>query len=448
MTDGELFEEARKIIEVVKENNDKEFDMQRKLLEKVKRIEKECEKNAKENAGNFNVFEIIRIHHLETRMSFFLLELLKKSGTHNMGTAYLKQFFEYVLEFHDVDDNELENAEICWQRKEKTDDKREKRIDMVIKTPYRYIPIEIKIYAGEGEAQCYDYFCIGNKKNQKTKLKDRREWGLFYLTLYGVEPESTKNHEECKDFVHPISWKEYITSWLENLIKITPQNRSNVVEVIKQYRDAIKNLTGQNKEELQVRIEEIINSRETMQAAVAISNALPEIRKNLMKKIFAEINETFNKCPIFQDCSGDHPFLAYRVGTVESKEAKYFLDLSFELDFASEGSCYLCFIVSNEKEHKLDISKEKSEIIAKIKKLICPEKLQDMLGNTSHHYIGYLYVSNVPNFILVKTYQYDSMPDFKKFNQAFCDLFCKDKREKFVKQVAVALNELASWVKE
>mgnify|MGYP003571295082 CR=1 FL=1 len=441
MTDGELFEEARKLIEIVKENSDKEFFMQCDLLEKVKRIQKECEKNAKENAGNFNVFEIIRIHHLETRMSFFLLELLKKSGAHNMGTAYLKQFFEDVLEFHDADYNELENAEICWQLKEKTDDEREKHIDIVIKTPYRYIPIEIKIYAGKGENQCYDYFCIGKREN----LNLKREWGLFYLTLYGSEPESIKNHEECKGFVHTISWKNHITSWLENLIKITPQNHNNVVEVIKQYRDAIKNLTGQNKEELQMRIEEIIKNSETMQAAVAISDALPKIRKNLLRKIFAELIELFERnygeVSVNDSYNEKYPSIAHKISNevIATDSRSYVLAVCFQIN-CSDGKCDIGFTVlkKGQSYEYAQLTSVPDDVKEKLRNMI-PSTAREKMKPENEWWFGYRYLH--PDYISI-----ENTPDFKNFNPAYYDLFDNIHRRYFIKQVAVALNELTSVI--
>ena len=52
----------------------------------------------------------------------------------------------------------------------------ERRIDIVIQNSRFFIPIEVKIYAGEQEGQCYDYFQY---------VRNAR---LVYLTRFGDAP--------------------------------------------------------------------------------------------------------------------------------------------------------------------------------------------------------------------------------------------------------------------
>ena len=52
----------------------------------------------------------------------------------------------------------------------------DRRIDIVIENTCFFIPIEVKIYAGEQEGQCYDYF--QNAKNSQ----------IVYLTRFGDIP--------------------------------------------------------------------------------------------------------------------------------------------------------------------------------------------------------------------------------------------------------------------
>ena len=57
---------------------------------------------------------------------------------------------------------------------------RERRIDIVIELGQRFIPIEVKIYAGEQKSQCYDYYTFARTKDKNAKV--------VYLTLSGYFP--------------------------------------------------------------------------------------------------------------------------------------------------------------------------------------------------------------------------------------------------------------------
>ncbi|MBQ3396255.1 MAG: PD-(D/E)XK nuclease family protein [Synergistaceae bacterium] len=428
MIEDSLIEEVKSMLVV---------SIQYNLLASVESIMKECERKSRENACGFNVFEIVRINHHEVRMSFFLWELLKQDGRHGMGTVYLKRFFEDVLGFR-TDDDELRNAKVYCQKKEYTSDGREKHIDIVIETPYRYIPIEIKIYAKEGNNQCYDYFFIGKEKN----LNSKREWGLFFLTLSGGEPESTKDREDCKGFVHAVSWKEEITLWLENIIRVTGSNRINVIEVIRQYLSAIRKLTRQNEEGLQVELCKLIDSSDKMKAAVAISKGLQEVRNELVKKLFTEIDSKFEKEYEKIDCvySGKYPSLAYKTGEIIFLDKTYVLALRFELNCDNDdGTCYVGFTVSKKTEQGFEGIKINDDLRKRMSSLICSEKLESMLPTL--WWIGLLHV---PGFGKNKDTE---EPDFKNYNKAYYDLYDDDKRREFVYKVTEALSELASWVK-
>ena len=430
--------------------DEKLFEITEKLLEEVKDIQEKYEEKLRKNTSKFNIFEITRINHLETRMSFFLCELLNKNGTHCMGTIYLKQFFKDVLTLN-TDDDELEKTDIRCQEKEHTDDGREKRIDMVILTPYRYLPIEIKVNASEGENQCYDYFRISEKENQK--IENGREWGLFYLTPYGSEPESTKNLEESrKKLVHSISWKEHIALWLENLIKLTPASRNNALEIIKQYKQAIEHLTGQNKESIQMKLEDIVNNSKTMKAseiikaAVAIREATPdksEIRTNLVKKMFQEIDECFKKTHTNEKIDDNYDEAKYPslVYAISDEIEKYILVVRFEIYYKGEKSCYVGFTVSEKTENgykSIEFNSLLLDVKEKIKKLIPSEKLNEM--KATNWWLGLLYAPDFGKKPMENT------PDFKNFNQAFYDLFDDNKRKIFVEKIVEKISELASWV--
>ena len=103
----------------------------------------------------FNIFQVLNVHYKEVPICRVLYELLSPEGSHGQGVAYLEIFMKDVL---GIDKNSLSEDEwryIKVERERVIDSKR--RIDLVIETPKKFIPIEVKIYAGEQEQQCLDY---------------------------------------------------------------------------------------------------------------------------------------------------------------------------------------------------------------------------------------------------------------------------------------------------
>lgn len=70
------------------------------------------------------------------------------------GILFLKTFLEEVLQEKRMPDSLLTHTVII---KEYVIDK-ERRIDLVIQNVDFFIPMEVKIYAGEQEGQCFAYF--------------------------------------------------------------------------------------------------------------------------------------------------------------------------------------------------------------------------------------------------------------------------------------------------
>ena len=121
-----------------------------KLLEQVGNLVREYKDDCRKNALNFNVFWITGIDDKEVIMCRVLHELLNPLGNHGMGTVYLKQFIEHVLQLDDILDDEISKAKVFREYKIPGSDR---RIDLVVETRSRFIPIEVKIYAREQESQ-------------------------------------------------------------------------------------------------------------------------------------------------------------------------------------------------------------------------------------------------------------------------------------------------------
>jgi hypothetical protein len=142
----------------------------------------------------------------------------------------------------------------------------QRRIDIVISDGNVFIPVEVKIWAGEQKDQVKDYAEYSHKKNKNENVP------VLFLTLDGKDSETAQ-----KDKYVSISFKEDIVSWLERCLKETEtENTPPIHEVIKQLLSAIKSILGETEDnEMNKDITEIISqSKETLLAAAAIKTAV------------------------------------------------------------------------------------------------------------------------------------------------------------------------------
>ena len=101
-----------------------------------------------------NIFKALRVAQDEVLMCRFLADLLDPKGRKPAGnkpdTAFLKSFLEVLLQ---MDSAKLKNLErTCVMTEYLIDNGR--RIDIMLQHPQFSIPIEVKIHAGDQEAQC------------------------------------------------------------------------------------------------------------------------------------------------------------------------------------------------------------------------------------------------------------------------------------------------------
>ena len=122
--------------------------------------------------SDYNIFNILEITSKEVIICLFLADLLNPEGQHGCGILFLKSFVQQILKIYSMSDLLLSRTDVT---KEFVIDN-ERRIDIVIQNSRFFIPIEVKIYAGEQEGQCYDYFQY---------VRNAR---LVYLTRFGDAP--------------------------------------------------------------------------------------------------------------------------------------------------------------------------------------------------------------------------------------------------------------------
>ena len=232
------------------------------LLDNVSVILKEQAVN-KHNA--FNLLEVMGIGTREVYMCRVLTELLNPKGSHEQKGLYLNLFFDSVLVGLDKPDTSVE-VHNEWYAGGRP-------IDIVIKDNNRFIPIEVKIFAGDQENQCADY------------AKYAKNAPMYYLTIDGHPPSDYSAGTLSDDKkIELISWRA-IVAWLNLCIQETSNEQTNLLISLEQFTQAIINFCEKDDA-----IMDFIQSKpEYVQAALAISKSIMGLREPALHKIDREL---------------------------------------------------------------------------------------------------------------------------------------------------------------
>lgn len=259
------------------------------LLQEITSVSKKYDLLNQRTGGYFNVFDIAGISSDEVMICRMIYELLSPEGSHCQGSLYLKLFFKHVLG-QEMTGTEMGTARVY--REYVIDEGR--RIDLVIETSSRFIPIEVKIYSGDQDRQCCDYYREAEKHMQDP--------ALYYLTRFGDNPSEqsaaglTRTATGYKEII-PISFANHILTWLGECvrqgatIKIAP-----VREILLQLTAVIRRFTNQVEDEKGMEIREILMaSPENMKSAAAVQNSINEAKEALMLHFFQAVDEKVSR---------------------------------------------------------------------------------------------------------------------------------------------------------
>ena len=292
----------------------------------------------------FNVFEVLSVQDNEVIMCRMLKELLDPNGKHGKGNKFLKLFFQVINESSGeiVSDEDLDKSyksnEIVVDCEHVIGDKR--RIDILIRVGARYIPIEVKIDAGEQENQVQDYLNYCNKMQKKDGSNDKTV--LLYLTLDGHNPsaysvgckisnesagpcseyieqdcsnEDSIQHEELKEktkskdstkfrdqdkTIIPISFKDEICRFLEQCIK--EADNESLSSNLKQYLYAIETISGKASTHVSETLSKKLKNKADFKAVDDLNKALDVSKTNFLQELF-ELIEKKLKAKFFSNLS-------------------------------------------------------------------------------------------------------------------------------------------------
>lgn len=292
----------------------------------------------------FNVFEVLSVQYKEVIMCRMLKELLDPNGKHGNGNKFLKLFFKVINESSGeiVSDEDLDKSyksnEIVVDCEHEIDDNR--RIDILIMVGARYIPIEVKIYAGEQQNQVQDYLNYCNKMQKQDGSNDKIV--LLYLTLDGHNPsaysvgckisnesagpcseyieqdcsnEDSIQHEELKEktkskdstkfrdqdkTIIPISFKDEICRFLEQCIK--EADNESLFSNLKQYLYVIETISGKASTPVIETLSKKLKNKADFKAVDALNDALAVSKTNFLQELFDLIEKKL-KAKFFSNLS-------------------------------------------------------------------------------------------------------------------------------------------------
>lgn len=415
------------------------------LLKEISAVSGKYDSIYQKTGGYFNIFDIANISSDEITICRIIHELLDPKGSHFQGDAYLRLFVDILklkvndLEFNDEDYHTVSvRREVCISEN--------RRIDLVIETEKSYIPIEVKIYAGDQNEQCKDYCKKAKSPNNKPTM--------FYLTLYGSppSPESLGDlNDDDKKLIKLISFKNEILTWLEKClehhetIKIAP-----IREILLQLIAVIRRLTNQMEEGQIMEISNILSeSKINMKAAIDIEKGLIEAKKTMINKVFKVISEKIEKEPFFSQSERhnenkydyDNEDNRYNpVNNYYAQRKSTYPGISYKCKQLDNAGIKLWFRV--EIEDKLfggfcRSSKGEEPLLERA----ALEKVMSALSDTfkitpNSRWVHWEYLPDK-----------NSAPDFKEYNEQYYDLFDPEKFDDFINKSMDKIREMTEKIK-
>ena len=182
----------------------------------------------------------------ETELTNLMYELLSPEENPECGRLYLELFDKHVLRLN-MTAAELDSAKVYEQYPTRFIG-RTRYIDLVIITSRRFIPIEVKIEAGDQDTQCYDYWREAEKYHKNHSFSEPPV--LYYLSPEGYFPsiESAKDFGYIGDLnlirldkIDNVAFRSEFLHWLEACREQTPKSFS-CTRRVEQLYDEIKEI--------------------------------------------------------------------------------------------------------------------------------------------------------------------------------------------------------------
>lgn len=429
-------------------NGGTDMDYYRNLLLSVSTDMKSQEYMPYKSRSDYNIFHILEVTEKEVVMCRFLTDLLNPEGQHGCGILFLKSFFNDVLNINRIKDTLLAHTDII---KEFAIDN-ERRIDIVIYNTHFFIPMEVKIYAGEQKGQCYDYFEYAKKFDENTQI--------IYLTRFGNEPteysRKAKNGTEIlsNDKIKCISWETDICEWLTALLI---QLNEPIKSLVVQYIDAIHFIANRKDDRIMEKnLEVLYESADFFSAGIQIEKTMKAAKLKLIRLVFDDFKEEMDMAASkyglelekdaiyysydekqhekFYDCYSTYPGLNYVVkkATFQKSSLQMWFRIEVEHNLFAGISLFDTEAIPKDGNSKgYQVNDITTEIIDE-----AAHYLNRDIITPSNWWLAWCY----PNGKRQDDY-YDDVPDFKHMNQCAINLVDNQKRTEFVKNAVMVFEE-------
>ena len=141
----------------------------------------------------YNIFSVLSIETKEVLICRVIGDFLNPRGKHGENSKFLSLFLKEIPELQHIACEQLDQAIVTTEYV--IDENR--RIDIVIEIGGYFVPVEVKIFAGEQKAQCLDYYQFARQRDQTAKV--------VYLTRFGTMPGHIATNQEKSVFRKKIS---------------------------------------------------------------------------------------------------------------------------------------------------------------------------------------------------------------------------------------------------
>jgi hypothetical protein len=239
-----------------------------RLLNGVTDIIKHYEETWQKTGEKYNLFKVADIAHKEVIMCRVFADLMNPQGAHGQGSRYFGLFWKTIApKLPGSMALEVEHTKVTTEYVINEN----RRIDIALEDGKVFVPIEVKIWAGDQPKQIVDYFAFAKKKNRNNHIP------VLYLTVDGHEPSDFSKAGLGKDGYVPLSFKNDILAWLEKCEQDkTTETPIPVRENLRQLIAAVKSLCGKSEDaEMEEAIFKlIIKDEDSVRAALVIRESL------------------------------------------------------------------------------------------------------------------------------------------------------------------------------
>ncbi len=236
--------------------------MENNLKNLLEKLYENLSFDSKSEKSGFNIFSVLGVENKEVIICRFLGEILDPCGSHGLGTFPLEFFVKDVIGNVDFTAYDASHSkvllEVCIDNS--------RRVDIVIYTEKQKYPIEVKIWAGDQDAQLYDYYkyFFGNDCNKQ----------IFYLTPDGREPSKTSKGNLTSDNVKCLSFETHIRLWIEKILERINIDDPNTKTSLLQFKDILDEMRQNNMKldaiEKVLGLNDSINYSDELKAAVVL----------------------------------------------------------------------------------------------------------------------------------------------------------------------------------